>query len=232
MSAFDTLLNVTPEMISTDPFPHIVINNALPLSLYKKLEETFPLDYMTSDDDTSFQTKRYPHSQWFDIDNVWTEFHRYHSSPEFKNKIINFFKKFIDEKKYIRYAAKLDLIESYTTFAVNGLSEIRVQNPHLDHAGNFYVGLFYMRDSEDKSTGGDLELHSTTVDEVIFEQYRKPISQHISLHSTVPYQANTMVWMLTGPRSIHSASSRLGATKFRKYVNINTRVDILAHPYE
>ena len=130
------------------------------------------------------------------------------------------------------YIAELDLIKSYTTFAVNGLSETRVQTPHLDHAGNFYVGLFYMRDSEDRSTGGDLELYSATVDDVVFEQYRKPIKQHISLHSIVPYQANTMVWMLTGPRSIHGASPRIGATKFRKYVNINTRVDTLAHSYE
>jgi len=233
MNSFDTLANVTPDMIVEYPFPHIVISNALAPDVYEKLDAVFPLESMTQDYGIDFQARRYPNTRWQDVDPIWNDFHRYHDSVEFKDKILDFFKKFIDPDKYARYhsSSHCEVIKNWTTFTVNGLSEIRVQSPHVDNARNFYVGLFYMRDNEDLSTGGDLEIYESVVDTVEFGPYRKPKIEHIRLYNTVPYRANTMVWMLTGEKSIHGASSRIGATKFRKYVNINTRVSELAHTY-
>ena len=235
MNPFDTLAKASPNMIVGSPFPYIVINNALPSDIYQKLDSTFPVAAMTNDGDTAFQARRYSNNQWKDVDYIWQQFHDYHDSIEFKNKLLDLFKEYIDEEKYQRYYTNENSvpeeIKSFTTFTVNGMSTIKVQTPHVDHAGNFYVGLYYMRDNQDQSLGGDLEIYESTVENVEFGEYRKPRQDHIAINTVVPYQANTQVWMLTGPRAIHGASARQNASVFRKYVNINTRVDVLAHPY-
>lgn len=235
MNPFNTLAKATPDMVVAHPFPHIVINDALPWDLYQHLDRTFPLADMTKDGDTSFTARRYINVFWKNVDSVWQQFHEYHCTTEFKNNILNLFKDHISEEKYQKYyfedGLQKEEIKSWTTFTVNGLSEMRVQTPHVDDAGNFYVGLFYMRDSEDQSTGGDFEIYRSLVEDLEFGEYRKPRQDQITVNKIVPYQANTQVWMLTGPRSIHGASSRENAKLFRKYVNINTRIDMLAHPY-
>ena len=81
-----------------------------------------------------------------------------------------------------------------------------------------------MRYNEDKSTGGDFQIHESknnvnkvdkTKGRQIFENDLGPVV------TTVPYKANTFVMFCNStPNAIHGVTPRQGATMYRRSVNI------------
>ncbi len=83
-----------------------------------------------------------------------------------------------------------------------------VRGPHVDSAHKCYVGLFYLRHPEDRSTGGALELFRWKPGREQRPWASKIKPSDVEIVETVPYEANTYVVFLNTSDSIHGVSVR------------------------
>lgn len=112
-------------------------------------------------------------------------------------------------------------------FYVNYTRQPRiVRGPHVDRPSELFAALFYFRQSDDSSTGGDLDIC-----EAIHPIY--PGSQSVRISElpaevdaslvrtvqTVKYRANTMVLFLNSPRALHAVSPRSPTPLTRRHIN-------------
>ena len=85
-----SLLQKRPE-VNADPYPHVVIEEALPWDLYEELENSFPekqiLDTTPFDNGICFRMKaNIMLDQKFQPD-IWRKFTEYHTSAEWFNEV-------------------------------------------------------------------------------------------------------------------------------------------------
>ncbi len=82
----------------------------------------------------------------------------------------------------------------------------RLRGPHVDQPDELYNSLLYLRDPEDASTGGELELYrftgrksfrATEIDDARVEKF-----------ATVPYESNLLVMFVNSLDSLHGVSPR------------------------
>ena len=90
-----SLLQKRPE-VNADPYPHVVIEEALPWDLYEELENSFPekqiLDTTPFDNGICFRMKaNIMLDQKFQPD-IWRKFTEYHTSAEWFNEVNDLFK--------------------------------------------------------------------------------------------------------------------------------------------
>ena len=94
-----SLLQKKP-IVQVDPYPHIVIEDALPWDLYEELENNFPesqvLNTEPFDNGICYRMKanRLLHPDE-DIPEVWKKFTQYHTSAEWFNEVNGLFKPFM-----------------------------------------------------------------------------------------------------------------------------------------
>ncbi|MEU7998858.1 hypothetical protein AB0B83_26500 [Micromonospora sp. NPDC049060] len=181
------LANVTKDDIRRDPFPHIVVENALPEDLYQALSTTMPTAEHIAEHIgkpiTSNERYNYMSQHMFTDDSVsqvWKDFARYHCSAEFYHQVLDLFYQDIiaanpDAEK--RIGASLhelrvgrrnaDTFETHDilmdcTAVINSAVTGRpsaYRGPHVDKPYKLFGGLFYMRLPEDDADGGDLLLY-------------------------------------------------------------------------
>ena len=177
------LSKVSAADIIHDPYPHIVIENALDETLFQELFESLPPEKLVLDG-------REKKNTWFDypackvvnnseITPLWQAFFRYHTSPEFYLELIEIFGDTLRnlhpsiEKKLgkpleesvvamrpggrqDRLAENAD-ISMECQFYVNYTTQQRaVRGPHVDRPSELFAALLYFRSPDDDSKGGDL----------------------------------------------------------------------------
>ena len=170
----------------TDPFPHVIIDNALPENIYTELEKSIPNDLISQSDIqlNNFRTNIFPDQLKNDLKHkIWYDFLAYHNSIDFYEEFISIFKHEINKlypnlineqkKKFIKKdsiktmrnkdSAKIQKGETLFTSIYGCNTPVKIPTsviqPHLDHYNKFYFGLYYLRPDEDKSEGGDLEIY-------------------------------------------------------------------------
>ncbi|AUG76494.1 hypothetical protein CFP65_1607 [Kitasatospora sp. MMS16-BH015] len=189
------LAGVTKDDIRRDPFPHIVISDALPQELYDALAATMPTaEYIgekigkkiTSNERYNYMSEHVLGDPA--MAQVWKEFVTYHSSPEFYAEFLDLFHEDL--------VANLPQVEQQT----GALRDLRVgrrnrdsfdthdilmdctavinsavtgrpsayRGPHVDKPYKLFGGLFYMRLAEDDAVGGDLVLYKYRSDDPKF----------------------------------------------------------------
>ena len=97
-----SLLQKKPKVI-TDPYPHIIIEDALPWDLYEELEKTFPeeqvLNTIPFDKGICYRMKSdilvHPEFQ----PDVWRKFSEYHTSAEWFREVYELFKPWLSHPK-------------------------------------------------------------------------------------------------------------------------------------
>ena len=97
-----SLLQKKPKVI-TDPYPHIIIEDALPWDLYEELEKTFPeeqvLNTIPFDKGICYRMKSdilvHPTFQ----PDVWRKFSEYHTSAEWFREVYELFKPWLSHPK-------------------------------------------------------------------------------------------------------------------------------------
>jgi len=95
-----------------------------------------------------------------------------------------------------------------------------VRGPHVDLPQKLFAGLLYLRDDEDDSRGGDLELYKPRLN------YQPRFAcQYIKRHNlevigTVPYQQNVLLVFLNSPHSLHGVTRRSVTPHPRRLVNL------------
>ncbi len=177
------LSKVSAADIIHEPYPHIVIENALDDALFQELLESLPPEELILDG-------REKKNTWFDypackvvknpkITPLWQSFFRYHTSTEFYLELIDIFGdtlkdlhpslesklgKTLEESvvamrpggRQNRLAEDAD-VSMECQFYVNYTTQQRtVRGPHVDRPSELFAALLYFRSPEDDSTGGDL----------------------------------------------------------------------------
>lgn len=173
-----------------EPFPVMVIKDALPEDLYNQLSDQYPnlktcfqLDdkgHKVMHGNTRYQINADKGLNVSDdeVSPLWKEFIKYHTSKEFLDSVIKVFgndirkthptlegdlnKKMEDWTTAVRWRSKkVDLVMDCQP-GVNSpvFQKSSVKGPHVDNKVELYAGLLYMRRDNDDSKGGSLEIYS------------------------------------------------------------------------
>jgi len=230
-----------------EPFPHIVINDALPSELYKALADSRPSG------DSIARTRKDLNNVRVDINAaslmkshglapVWQDFIRYHTSNAFWQEVVTKFGPSISES-YPNLANVLGDLRTLPTGVrfrdncavhmecqigvntpVTGAS--RVRGPHLDNPMELFAGLLYMRDKDDEdTTGGDLLVHALT-QQPRFYGKAEIEDWCVKLQSRVRYGSNVFVGFINTPIAVHSVTERAPTTRYRNLVNFAAELSV------
>jgi hypothetical protein len=246
---FSLLREATPSQIALDPYPHIVIEEALPADLYRRLEETFPASAILERGRALAVPGRYGYSaagvlQDECIDSAWRSFFAYHASATFFQEVVSLFGRIIRQAHphlESRLGRKLNELRTCVRprkpaadvaldvqFIYNSPSTVpvRLAAPHLDRPVALYAGLFYLRCPGDESTGGDLELWRFTSGQRLFHPGCQSVREEaVERVKTVPYRPNTLVLFPHSADSVHAVSERSPSLYPRLHVNLIAEFD-------
>jgi hypothetical protein len=177
------------------------------------------------------------------LPHIWTQLLAYHISQEFLNEVLSVFSQdllsrypemFPTPEALTSQHAVLRGGENVPTKALALDAQISGNTPvktpgqpnkvHFDATNALYAGLYYLRDDEDDSIGGDLQLwrwkpgYSNRKKASEYDENISP--RHIELVKTIRYEANTFVLLLNGIDSLHSVTRREPTPHTRKFVNL------------
>jgi hypothetical protein len=198
--------------IETDPFPHVVIENALPDDYYAELVRTRP----TPQQIMQWTGKIPGPNQRLDLptktalltlSKVWVEFCKSHTSPEFVRRAMAL----LGAKD-----VPVTRVECQPGINTPSPTPTKVRGPHLDNPVEIYAGLFYMAEDQD---GGNLEIYRWKDGEKKFHGKLEVEESCVDLVKTVPYKPNTFVLFLNGPDALHGVTPRK-SRNFRNLVNV------------
>ena len=237
------LARACQSQIVDDPFPHLVVHEALEPDYYRQLAAEFPaaeiiLDGRTPVSNSNF---RYAASAILDdarISALWREFTRYHVSQEFFNEVRALFESRIRElhprlessvgkplsdwQSSVRFREPIRDIALECQFTYGTPVDVRSRRigPHVDREVALYAGLFYMRDDHDDSEGGDLELYRFNAGAPAFDPgSRRVPDERVTRCKTIRYASNTLVFFLHSPYALHGVSPRSPTTFPRRHIN-------------
>jgi hypothetical protein len=226
------------------PFPHIIIHGALEGEVYRELEKTFPTREILARGRRLAGNERYGYSARDVIGNprvdpAWQTFFSYHTSGEYFQEVVDLFGPSIRKahpnlegrfaralrelRTNVRFREPMADIAMDVQFIYNGASDspIRIIGPHLDRPVALYAGLFYMRQSGDYSTGGDLELWRFRNNKRVFESGKRTVPEQFGeLAKTIHYEANTFVLFPHSIDALHAVSIRSPSQHPRLHVNL------------
>ncbi len=233
-----------------DGLPFIVLENALPADYYAELEVKWPSTQAIAGEGTLENNKAYRigalHVEGNDqIPEIWREFVAYHSSKAFLEEVHalwqndieslhrywpnNFDKDLEDFTVGLRSPGKHANDENAQTdivmdcqFVINSaVTEVSSgRGPQLDSPHKLFAGLFYLRDPEDDSTGGDLEFYRLKNGRWPKPKPSRIDDDQVELAERVPYRPNTLVMFLNSPLSIHGVTPRSTTQRVRRYMNL------------
>ena len=225
--------------VQTDPYPHVVIEDALPWDLYENLEAEFPEKTLLAtdpfDNGICYRLKADKLLSLTFESGLWRDFAEYHTSAEWFNEVNELFRPYMpgvlhktfteddlgargwaDENKNIWTDCQLVMhkpIEERTT-----------RTPHIDNPMEMWAGLLYMPYPDDQSTGGEFQIYSTqsSVQKVDKKAGRQIYDSDLgTVVKTIPYKRNTFVMFANNsPNTVHGVSLRQNATLNRRSVNI------------
>jgi hypothetical protein len=199
------------EHLFQDPYPHIVIENALTkeeveffrsqknrLSVFKNnFYGNYRTDYsMPPSDFTDFFNK---------LCDVFGVQHFKQDTVRYGKKIVN--------KNDINVMSVLSVY--HQDKIANKISDHTPLGPHRDLEQKMFVCLLYLAAEEDNA-GGDLLLYEATASD---KKHRTDV-ENIKLSKTIAYAPGTLVIFLNGQRSIHAVGERLDSPYDRAMICI------------
>jgi hypothetical protein len=177
------------EDIRTEPFPHLVLRDALPQDIFEELTTGFPTNEAIAGSRAMASNKLImvnarQVAERFALSDIWKTYFDYHTSHAFFLDVIELWQDFIEEA-YPNMAAVLGkpLSDATTNARRSGEAEnpenrnediqldcqfgincpvdtpSSVRGPHIDSANKLFAGLLYCRHPDDDSTGGALEMY-------------------------------------------------------------------------
>lgn len=227
-----------------EPFPHLVIQDALEPDFYAELASEFPTAGIILNGRIAESNRNYRYTANDVLDDQrisprWRQFTRYHTSQDFFNEVVELFGSYIQAlnpdletsaskqlgewKSSVRFREPTRDIALECQFAYGApVAQLsRSIGPHVDREVALFAGLFYMRDDEDDSEGGDLELYRFSDSQPVFEQDSRLVPDaHVTRFRSIRYARNTLVFFLHSPKSVHGVSPR-SVTRFpRRHINL------------
>lgn len=241
------LQNVSKSDVILDPFPHIVISQALPDELHQKLRAEFPVPSNLGINE-KIENQRWSVSaidlpKFHNLSTLWRRFINYHTSQEFWLDFQNVFEHSIVDNYRAHFPSRESLrrtqVESRNADRAESQilaldAQISGNTPtstsgvprgvHTDSPNALFAGLYYLRSEVDDSKGGDLQIwrwKSGYSQKKKSNIYKEDVpAKHIELVKTIPYQSNTLVILLNSLDSLHSVTERQPTVHGRQFVNL------------
>ncbi|WP_374375560.1 hypothetical protein [Dongia sp.] len=234
----------------TEPYPHHVRQNAVPVDIYQQLEAEFP-DLATilngRQEVGSNVAVRMTVKQVLGdkrISPLWRSFFEYHTSNDYWRHVTRLFgdhfrrtfpgleekmgRRFEDWRAVPRGFGGDAEIRLDCQFVMNTpVKEVTsVKTPHVDLCDKIFSALFYFRDPRDNVTGGDLDIYAWKRAPRFIKH--RSIERDVELIKTVPYAANTYLCFLNSENAVHGVSPRGITDVPRRYINFIAELPIKA----
>lgn len=233
--------------LKTDPFPHMVIKDALDTTYYTKLMSDFPALEIVNRQKRKLTNNNDTFLGAFDalasskISDEWKGFFRFHTSMDFLAQAIGLIGKpaaachpsiasivaGVRERK-LAIADSGEKADLYIQcqFGVNSpvRRESSVRTAHIDNPKKIYNALLYCRDPKDDSEGGDLALYRFR-DKPGFYGRRTAMPNRIEEVARIPYAANTLVLFANSLNSVHGVTPRKPTPHVRRYINFQVELE-------
>jgi hypothetical protein len=241
------LQRVTVSDIQLDPFPHVVVEDALPGDLCDQLRASYPsLESQGVDasaDNLRWSTKARDIDKIPNLSGLWTEMIQFHTSQAFLDQVLTLFAQPLRELFPTRFSSALALTQQRAVVRdhknlspgqlaldaqISGNTPVKTpgapRGVHFDAPNALYGGLYYLRDDSDDSLGGDLQIwkwKDSYSHEKKSGEYREGVRlRHVELVKTVPYKANTFVFFINSIDSLHAVTTREATPHTRKFLNL------------
>jgi hypothetical protein len=245
-TSLSLLQTINRSQVLTEPFPHVVIENALPDELHTELRRTFPSRHtlgVNIGQNERWSTSLRELREIAGITDLWRNFVEYHASRDFLNEVLDLFGESIVEL-YPRTFESVDDIRSRPV-VVRGVgleaqgelhldSQVSGNTPatqcgvprgiHFDSTESLWAGLYYLRSDADDSSGGDLELwkwpdfYSFRKKSSLYREGMNP--KYARRFRTIPYKSNTFVFLINSIDSLHSVTERFPTPHTRQFLNL------------
>ena len=239
------LAKVSQADIVLEPFPHVVVRDALDADLADRLREEIPSVATLGKGQPTGSNIRvsYPCRLWMDDPSVsptWKRFLNEHLGQAFLDRMMSVFGPALRrlhprfERRYKpldRLRAGLRRIDEFEQADVVLDAQICANTPvlgkatavrgaHVDTPHKLFVGLYYLRDPADTSTGGDLQLYGPRPGSDLRWVGRFTSPERFHLVRTVPYEHNVLVLFLNSIHSVHLVTARSPTSYPRLLVNL------------
>jgi hypothetical protein len=250
------LSRATRADVEFEPFPHVVIREALDDALCDRLIAEFPpLESMVgwspgvSNRRLYYRAKTAMHDSA--LSDLWREVIEAHTSQAYLDQLVDVFGESVlatypdFEQRYmpidslragLRYRDSFDhvdvLLEAQPSANTPVTAEpTSVRAGHLDNPNKLFVGLLYLRHPDDVSTGGDLELYRYGPGRPKFDGH-EIADRYIEPVKTIGYEKNVLVMFLNSPLSLHGVTVRHTTPVPRMFLNLGAEVrsDLFAIP--
>ena len=243
MKKISILNNSEKISLSSFPFPHVVIKDALPKQLADQLTSEFPImNFDTSGDNKRKDISASKVKNAIDISSLWKEFIDYHSSHGFFQEVIEVFKPCLSDNEYafyIQFASgirgvnehkkKQILLDAQISINTPVIKASSVRKAHVDNTNKLFSGLYYLRSGDDNSQGGDLELlkwNKSYTEKQKIKFYKEGIShKHFSTFKKINYENNVAILFLNSINALHLVTPRHPTAHARCFVNLVGELD-------
>jgi hypothetical protein len=239
--------------LRTEPYPYIVIRNALPEALCRRLIASYPaLEVLGADPSRNNVRWSYPASEVRSNDSIsteWKDLIAYHVSRSFYDEVIDLFAgaitslypgRFPDREalKQLKIGERgtddfrgCDILLDAQISGNTPVSKTRSVKPnHVDSARKLFSALLYLRSDEDDSRGGDLEIRRFRYGYSAQDKARSydgiyVDNRHTELVNTVRYEKNVLVMFINSPESLHGVTPRQVTPHNRIFMNLVGEVE-------
>ena len=252
MSTRDKSLSVLrkgrAEDVVTDPFPHLVIADALPDAVCDALIAQYPPLTALSVDGTE-NNSRWSVTSWDAQRNpqvapIWQDLVAYHASRDFFDDLVDVFgahvarlypRQFPDvatlraQRVGLRERDTFETCDVLLDAQISGNTPVSdassVKTIHIDSEHKLFTGLLYLRRPDDDSVGGDLDIVRFRRDLTRAEQRRRYdgmfVDDTLTEHvATVPYQRNMLLLFVNGLGALHGVTVRQPTPHLRLFLNL------------
>ena len=257
-NSLSVLRKATATQVVADPYPFIVIDDALPGALCDALISDYPnlgvLGIDAQQNNSRWSVPAYEVAQNAAIAQVWRDFVAYHASRAFYDEVVDLFGDHmvrmyphafpnVAALRALRVGIRDDdeSADLLLDAQISGNTAVRdassVKTIHVDSEHKLFTGLLYLRGPGDDSTGGDLDVLRFRKD-LTPAQWRRRYDgmfiddEYVEPVLRVPYARNTLFLFVNGPNSLHGVTVRQPTDHLRLFLNIvgETRVKLFDVP--
>ena len=236
------LSRVTEADVKEHPFPHVIIRDAIPADLAKELTGSFPLQHFGNLSNNARRDISVGQLEGKEITQAWKDFIRFHSSQEFWDQFVTVFGSHIlklnpdyyqsiDQLRSLKAGhRKVDtfenadvLIDAQISINAPVTEKSSVRKAHVDSADKIFSGLLYLRQPDDDTKGGNLQIlkwkdrYSERKKEATYKEGVG--SKHLDLVEELEYDNNVCVLFLNSLDSLHGVTPREVTSHVRTFAN-------------
>ncbi len=222
--------NVLNKAIKPDvrryPFLHIVINDALDSDFADQLLSEFPAMDTITGGNAYLSNQRFSLSasavkKTPSVSQIWKEFVDVHLTQVFSDQISELFdlpKRKVGVRTIDDFNSAEVLLDSQICINTPVIAKsTSVKIAHVDNERELFAGLLYLRPTEDRALGGELELYEKRDSKIKFHGPRLVASRFVRPKIRIPYKHNTLVFFINSENALHGVTARQ-VTSYPRYL--------------